>query len=80
MRHWAVSAVLIATAKRCADDDGRAGRHPDGKVILRPHLHMFREDFDDKWRLPIASGQVPSHGELYQSLRRLHDRVQLTHC
>ena len=33
--------------------DGAPHRNPDGEEILCPHLHLYREGFDDKWAMPL---------------------------
>jgi uncharacterized protein DUF6978 len=34
------------------DLDGPPHRNPDGEEIPCPHLHMYREDYGDKWAIP----------------------------
>ena len=35
------------------DINGRAHRNPDGNKIGCPHLHLYREGFNDKWAFPV---------------------------
>ena len=39
------------------DIDGPTHRNPDDAVILCPHVHLFREGFNDKWAFPVPSVQ-----------------------
>ena len=32
---------------------GAPHRNPDGKEILCPHLHVYREGYGDKWAIPV---------------------------
>ena len=34
--------------------DGRPHTNPDGTKVECPHLHKYREGYDDKWAEPIA--------------------------
>jgi len=33
--------------------NGAPHRNPDGEEIACPHLHLYREGFDDKWATPL---------------------------
>ena len=35
------------------DVNGRAHRNPDKTKISTPHLHLYREGFNDKWAFPV---------------------------
>ncbi len=35
------------------DIGGPPHRNPDGKEILSPHLHLYREGHDDDWAYPL---------------------------
>ena len=35
------------------DIGGAPHRNPDGKEILCPHLHVYREGYGDKWAIPV---------------------------
>jgi hypothetical protein len=37
------------------DFGGPPHRNPDGKDILCPHIHIYREGFADKWAYPLPS-------------------------
>jgi len=42
---------VIALAR--LDFGGPAHQNPDGAVIPCPHLHLYREDYADKWAIPL---------------------------
>jgi len=35
------------------DISGAPHINPDGKTITCPHIHIYREGFDDKWAFPL---------------------------
>ena len=49
------------------DIQGAPHRNPDGEVIPCPHLHVYRENFGDKWAFPLPAGKFQNLGELYQT-------------
>lgn len=46
---------------------GAPHTNPDGQEIGVPHLHLYREGYDDKWAFPVPAGYFPN----------LHDRFML---
>ena len=40
----------------CRLDLGAAHRNPDGEEIPSPHIHIYKEGFDDKWAYPLPEG------------------------
>ena len=42
-------AIILARL----DIAGPPHRNPDGKEVECPHLHLYREGFDDKWAVPL---------------------------
>ena len=39
------------------DFNRRLHRNPDGTTINSPHLHLYREGFNDKWAFPVPRGK-----------------------
>ena len=37
------------------DFGGKPHRNPNGQEIDSPHLHLFREAYEDKWAIPVPS-------------------------
>lgn len=37
------------------DFGGSDHQNPDGAIIPCPHLHLYREDFGDRWAMPIPA-------------------------
>ncbi|MFH1743640.1 MAG: hypothetical protein ABIH23_31940 [bacterium] len=42
------------------DLGGKPHRNPDGVEIGCPHLHMYREDYGDKWAAPAPTDKFPN--------------------
>jgi hypothetical protein len=51
------------------DLDGRPHENPDGTVVPCPHLHIYRENFADKWAEPIPSGMFGNTADLVVTFR-----------
>lgn len=43
------------------DFGGSPHRNPDDKEIPCPHLHLYREGFEDKWAIPLPAGKFTSN-------------------
>jgi len=41
-------------------DVGRAHTNPDGQHLPGPHLHKYREGYDDKWAEPVSEPDFPA--------------------
>ena len=39
----------------CRLDLGTPHRNPDGKEVGSPHIHIYKEGFDDKWAYPLPN-------------------------
>jgi MoaA/NifB/PqqE/SkfB family radical SAM enzyme len=50
------------------DIDGAPHRNPDGEVIPCPHMHIYRENFGDKWAHPLPVGKFNNLGDLFRTL------------
>ena len=50
------------------DFGGQPHRNPDNKLIASPHLHIYREGFDDKWAQEISSDVFTDINDLWQAL------------
>lgn len=46
--HQAIILVRI-------DFDGKPHTNPDGTIIQSPHIHIYREGYNDKWAEPLPS-------------------------
>lgn len=58
------SVVILARL----DIAGPGHRNPDGAEIPCPHLHLYREDYADKWAIPAPSIAFSDPSELWQTL------------
>ncbi|MCY4362855.1 MAG: hypothetical protein OXE42_11835 [Gammaproteobacteria bacterium] len=43
-------------------------RNPDGKEIDSPHLHIYREGYDDKWASPVPADKFSDLADPWQML------------
>ena len=50
------------------DIDGPNHTNPDGTELPCPHLHIYREGFDDKWAVPLPSGRFTDVSNLVTTL------------
>lgn len=51
------------------DFGGAPHRNPDGEEIGSPHLHLYREDFGDKWAFPVPDDRFADLSDPWQTLR-----------
>lgn len=47
---------------------GPMHRNPDGEEIPCPHLHLYREDFSDKWAFPVPAGRFADLTDRWRTL------------
>jgi len=45
------------------DCGGPPHRNPDGEEVDCPHLHLYRENFGDKWAFPVPAGSFSNPGD-----------------
>jgi hypothetical protein len=50
------------------DLEGPRHRNPDGAEIDTPHIHLYREGYDDKWAYTVPSGHFANLGDLFRTL------------
>lgn len=50
------------------DVNGPAHTNPDGTIVPTPHLHIYREGYDDKWAFPVPPDLDISSGQPDQIL------------
>lgn len=43
-------------------------RNPDGKEVGSPHLHIYREGYDDKWAFPVPADKFSNLADPWQML------------
>lgn len=58
-----VSIVLLRL-----DINGGAHRNPDGAEVPCPHIHVYREGYDDKWAYPIDDSDFSSIDNMLATL------------
>ena len=57
---------IIILARLCFG--GPPHRNPDGEEIPRPHLHVYREGYGDKWAIPVPPQRFSNQTDLRQLL------------
>ena len=64
MRNRARQVVIRARL----DLFGPPHRNPDGEEIPTPHLHLYREDYGDKWAVPLPADYFLSPNDEWKTL------------
>lgn len=62
-RYWSNEILLRL------DVNGPAHTNPDGTIVPTPHLHIYREGYDDKWAFPVPPDLDISSGQPDQRSR-----------
>jgi hypothetical protein len=52
------------------DLDGRPHRNPDQTEVPCPHLHLYREGYDDRWAEPAGPPEFTNTADLYLSCQQ----------
>jgi hypothetical protein len=50
------------------DLGGAPHQNPDGKEILCPHVHVYREGYGDKWASPLSATDFSDPSDLWRTL------------
>lgn len=51
------------------DVDGAPHTNPDGQRISGTHLHVYREEFEDKWAFPLNPAEFADTTDLARAFR-----------
>lgn len=51
------------------DIDGPPHENPDGEVVPCPHIHVYREGYEDKWAKPLPADRFIDSTDLVTVLR-----------
>lgn len=60
------------------DLDGPPHRNPDDREILRPHLHIYREGYGDKWAIPAPVDIYPNVHDLFSTFEAFMRHCNIT--
>ena len=60
------------------DVGGAPHRNPDDEVIGCPHLHLYREGYDDRWAFPVPPGRFSNVSDAVQTLQDFMDYCNVT--
>ena len=63
LQNRARTSVILARL----DLNGAPHTNPDGEHIECPHLHVYREGFDDKWAFPLDPNEFTDPHDLAQA-------------
>lgn len=50
------------------DFGGPPHRNPDGEEMAAPHLHLYRENYGDKWAFPVPLADFANLADRWQAL------------
>jgi hypothetical protein len=51
------------------DFGGSPHRNPDGEEIACPHLHLYRENYADKWAFPVPEDKFNKLEDVWHTLQ-----------
>lgn len=60
------------------DVGGAPHRNPDDAVIPCPHLHLYREGYNDRWAFPVPPDRFRDPHDTAQTLRDFMDYCNIT--
>ena len=63
-RHKATNAILFRL-----DTTGPRHQNPDGNFVECPHIHIYKEGYNDKWAYPLDSKAFKNPFDLAQILK-----------
>jgi hypothetical protein len=58
---------------------GAPHRNPDGEEIPCPHLHRYREEYGDKWAVPVPTGRFRNLADVWATLGDFMAYCNITH-
>jgi len=61
------------------DFGGPPHRNPDDEEIPCPHLHIYREGYEDKWAFPLPSGKFSNVNDFSITLDEFMTYCNITH-
>ena len=60
------------------DVGGAPHRNPDDEVIQCPHLHVYREGYNDRWAIPVPQDRFPNPDDAPQTLQDFMNYCNVT--
>ena len=61
------------------DLGGAPHRNPDGEEIPVPHLHIYREEFGDKWAVTVPTDRFTATNDVWRTLEEYLRFCNVTH-
>lgn len=71
---WHTTVILVRL-----DLVGAGHRNPDGGEIPAPHIHLYREGYDDRWAYDIPSGRFQDLEDPFQTLQDFMAYCNVSH-
>lgn len=62
----------------CLNEKGH--RNPDGRMMRAPHIHLYREGYEDRWAYPLPSEIAEGGSDLAEILKRFMAYCRVTNC
>ena len=60
------------------DFGGPPHTNPDGEEISTPHLHVYRENYGDRWAIPLPEEQFNDLADTWTTLQDFMGFCQIT--
>ncbi len=60
------------------DIGGAPHRNPDDEVIQGPHLHLYREGYNDRWAYPVPQDRFQNPSDAIRALEDFMDYCNVT--
>lgn len=61
------------------DLSGAPHRNPDDTEIAAPHLHLYRENFGDKWAIPLPADRFRNPADIWKTFEDFLRFCNITH-
>lgn len=60
------------------DIDGAPHTNPDGTKLIGPHIHLYREGYEDKWAHPIDPTEFGNVSDIYRAFEAFCQYCNIT--
>lgn len=58
----------------------RGHKNPDGQVIREPHIHLYKEGYEDRWAYPLPPEIAEGSCDLVETLGLFMEYCGVTNC
>ena len=70
--------AYVSIVLRRLELDGPRHQNPDGEWVACPHMHVYRENFGDKWAIPLRTEEFPNQGDIWKVLEDFVKHCNIT--